>query len=168
MKRTFLSVTSLIALCFQLSAQTAIPTSNEFTVESGPSYPSVRAYAKLWFNTGETLLSVKLDRTDVTLLTHDATTLALKKLNLYEDAMEDLTFEGVIDVGGRYYFTYSTWDKKNERTVLYKREIDVEAGAFKGEGSEMLHVDGRGHREHHHLGLERDANGEVLQLPLSA
>ena len=143
MQRPALSIICLFVLSAQLLAQSGVRTSNEFTVEFSPPYPTVRAYAKLWFNTGQTLLSVKLDRTNATLITHDATTLALKKLNLYKDVVEDLTFEGVIDVGGRYYFTYSTWDKKNERIVLYKREIDVEAGEFKGEGSEMLHVDGR-------------------------
>lgn len=134
----------LVALVSPASAQDDIVhTSKDFTVVLGPPYPVVDAPTKLYFTKGNTLISVKIEGKDITLMTHDAGTLKLLTTRLQEGELKDRVFEGVIELGDRFFLTYSEWDKAKGIMTLYEREIDVEAGNFTEKASELLRVSGK-------------------------
>jgi hypothetical protein len=120
-----------------------IQTSKDFSIDVSQPYAVVDAQTKTYFTIGRTLLSVKVDGRDLMIMTHDLDNLKVKTTRMYEDALKGMVYQGVIELDGRFFVTYSDWVKEKKSFVLYQREIDAEAGTFKDKGSELLTIKGK-------------------------
>lgn len=104
----------------------------------GKPYVVIDALEKYYFSKGNILLTVKVTKKTIHLQKLNSDNLTFEKIRLYDDLPKGFVIELVSDFQGKYYVFYSWWDGDNEQ--LFAREIDIDAGTFKGPGKKIISV----------------------------
>lgn len=112
-------------------------------VQVSQPYEVVDAMQKLYFKKGNEAMAVKMTRKLIIqkFNTEKPSFISVKELDYPENWQ--IEGDGVMEFNGRYYLTYSVWDKPNKKEQLFFREIDFEKGDYAGAAKLMCKVDGK-------------------------
>ena len=112
-------------------------------ITTGTPYGVVDAPDKYYFYQGNEILGIKITDREITVQKWDAEKLVFKNIRVYDDMPRGWVLERVLEFNKRYYVFYSLWDKRAELEQLFYREVDFSQGTFKGEGVQLLTVEGK-------------------------
>ncbi len=110
-------------------------------VTVGKPYEVIDAPTKLYFARGGEILTVKVQKRNVTIQKLNSIDLTFKKIKLYDDFPKGTTIEKITQFKNRYFLFYSLYEDKHEQ--LFCREIDFAGGSFVGTGKKIITNDER-------------------------
>jgi hypothetical protein len=58
-----------------------------------------------------------------------------------EEMPNDYESEMITELGGKYYWIFSTYQKKDKQESVYRQELDLENGSFKGAAVQIMQMD---------------------------
>ncbi|HSD13867.1 MAG TPA: hypothetical protein VLB74_04395, partial [Flavobacterium sp.] len=141
MKKIF-TLLLLVLFCCQTYAQQSLITNHSYKVSE--PYRVFDAAEKIYFSRGNEVLALKLDGKEILIQKFDSEKPSFIKEKKYEKYFpKNYSFEQVMEVNGKYYFFYSSWDGDNDKEQLFATEIDFAAGEFTGSPKLVLQVDGK-------------------------
>ena len=120
--------------CLKSFSQEKITVSKPFQV--------IDAAAKMYLNYGNSVISVKVDRSLITIQVFDSEKMVEVSRNEYKDLPKGSEFEGFFKFAGKYYFAFSQWDKPKQTEQLFAREIDPKDGTLNTNVITMLTYQG--------------------------
>ncbi len=133
-----------LILVFPFLAFSQIKASRNISYEISKPYRVVDAHHKLYFQKEGELMVVKVVNNTETVIqkmnTDDPKIISSRS---FKDLPKGYLFEEVIEIGGKYLFFFSVWDKPNLREQLYYREIDFDKGEFAGKKKLVFKVKDR-------------------------
>ncbi len=143
-----ISILSLFILCSSLyiSAQPSkMPKSEDFTISWGSDYKFPKGHADLGFignmEDGFVQISLRIGKTMI-LQAFSGKLKATKQVTVdIKTFPRGLTHEGFYKVGGKYFWLFSAWDKKNKKEILYAQEINTGAPSFTGKYIKLVESD---------------------------
>lgn len=98
---------------------------------------------KFYLKKGDQILSLKRKNSSMYLQKLNTHNLSLGKIHIYEDFPKKYEIENVTTFSDRFYLFYSLRDSRNQKELLYYREIDFEAGVFVGKAKLILSYSGK-------------------------
>ena len=122
-----------IAVCLNIAH-----ASGQANISLGKPYVVIDAEEKYYFHRGNEILSVKLEKSAVTIQKFNEDDVAFQKIKLYDDFPKGHVVESVTKFQDKYYVFYSLWDGENEQ--LFAREINFKEGQFYGPGVKIMSV----------------------------
>lgn len=133
-------ITSLF-VCASLVASAQIKISEDFTYEVSSPYQVVDGLKEYFSKDGE-VYAIKYGRGKFTIQRFGGDKMNEVKRNEIPKST-GFDAESFEEIGGRYYFFYSIWDRAAGKEQLFAREIDFEACKFVDEGRLLFKVDGK-------------------------
>lgn len=142
MKKLF-SVLIMSALFLQVGySQKTLSTDYSYKVSE--PYTVFDAKEKIYFTKGNEVMALKLDGKEVLIQKFNSDKPAFIKEKLYEKFFpKNYSFEDVLELAGKYYLFYSSWDGDKDKEQLFSVEIDFGKGEFTGEQKLLFQVDGK-------------------------
>ncbi|WMI69456.1 hypothetical protein [Mangrovimonas sp. YM274] len=135
----------ILVCCFlvftTLQAQKSL--SQDFDYSISEPYQVYDAAKKFYFSQENEILTVKPWRKYIVIQKFNVDDLSLISSKEYLDFPDNYVVEGMEEVGGRYYFFYSSWTgRKTQHEQLFFWEIDFEKGEFIGEPKKLIDFSG--------------------------
>ncbi|MEO8517296.1 MAG: hypothetical protein ABI426_11145 [Flavobacterium sp.] len=142
MKKLCYTVVFFALLLTQGYAQKTL--SNDYTYKVSEPYKVFDAKEKIYFSRGNEVLALKLDGKEILIQKFNSEAPAFIKETKYEKYFpKNYSVEEVLEIDGKYYFFYSSWDGDNKKEQLFAAEIDFAKGEFAGEPKLVFQVEGR-------------------------
>ena len=135
--------------------------SSDYAYKASEPYSTFYAREKLYFAKGNEVLALKIDETEVLIQKFNSDKPAFIKAKKYEKYFpKNYSFETALEMDGKYYFFYFSWDKSREVEQLFALEIDFATGEFTGEHRLVLEIDGKvtGRRDYSNGNFFTDEN----------
>lgn len=118
--------------------------SSDYAYKVSEPYKVFDAKEKIYFSKGNEVLALKLDGKEVLIQKFNSETPAFIKETKYEKYFpKNYSVEDVMEIDGKYYFFYSSWDGDNKKEQLFAATIDFAKGEFTGEPKLVFQVDGK-------------------------
>ena len=115
--------TSFLTCGLALLGFSQAKVSSEFKTTLGTPYQVIDANDKYYFNKGEEILTIKIDRREAFIQKLNSKTLKFIEKKVFKDFIpDDGKLEEVAEFNGRYFVFYSLWAKPFEQ--LFCKEID--------------------------------------------
>ncbi len=142
-------ILALLAACSMLtstfSQPAPAPGSEDFSVAWGSEYKFPKGHIDLGFigsiDDGFVQMSLRMGKTMI-MQGFNAKLKMTKMVTVDISAMpRSFIHEGFYKVSGKYFWLYSTWDKKNKKEQLFAQEINPGAPAFAGKAIKLLDSD---------------------------
>lgn len=111
-------------------------------IKVGTPYKVVDAQSKYYFNKGNQIITIKIDKLDFTIQKMNAANLTEQNRKVYNDFPKGFVVEKVKQIQDRVFIFYSLWDKENEYEQLFYREVDFDRCALK-ESKKLITVKGK-------------------------
>lgn len=126
----------------QMYSQKAL--SNDYAYKVSEPYRVFDAKEKIYFSKGNEVLALKLDGKEVLIQKFNSDKPAFIKETKYEKYFpKNYSIEEALEIDGKYYFFYSSWDGDNKKEQLFAAEIDFAKGEFVGEPKLVFQVEGK-------------------------
>ena len=105
--------------------------STDYSYKISEPYKVFDAKEKMYFSKGNEVLALKIDGKEVLIQKFDSDKPAFIKEKLYEKFFpKNYVVEDVLELNGKYYFMYSSWDGDNDKEQLFYNEINFDKGEF--------------------------------------
>ncbi|TGD57599.1 hypothetical protein [Flavobacterium humi] len=118
--------------------------SNDYSYKLSEPYKVFDAKEKIYFAKGNEVMALKLDGKEVLIQKFDSDKPAFVKEKKYEKYFpKNYSIEQAMEIDGKYYFFYSSWDGDNDKEQLFAVEIDFASGEFVGSPKLVFQVDGK-------------------------
>ncbi|MGH2664612.1 hypothetical protein [Flavobacterium sp.] len=119
--------------------------SSDYAYKVSEPYRVFDADLKMYFSKGNEVLALKLDGKEILIQKFNADKPAFIKEKKYEKKYfpKNYCFEDVLEVDGKFYFFYSSWDGDNDKEQLFSNEIDFATGEFVGSPKLLFQVNGK-------------------------
>jgi hypothetical protein len=130
-KNNLLALPLLIMLNFSIQAQSVV---------NGAPYKVIDAFTKLYYNDGENVLTIKIDRDLYTLQALNANTLKETARNEFDDFPKGAVREFIKQINGRVFLFYSHFDKSSRIEQLFYRELFIKTATM-SDHKKLLSVD---------------------------
>src|SRR3989338_4600239 len=136
------SVFTLMAILFMTTGFAQVKISDDFTYTVSDPYVVVDGFIKEYFSKDDQVLAVKYGGGTFTFQKFSGDKMNDVKRNEIPKST-GFTAESWVQVGNRYYFFYSIWDKAAEKEQLFAREIGFDDCKFLDDGDKIISVDGK-------------------------
>lgn len=131
-----------ICLSFQAYAQRTLSKDYNFTV-SAP-YRVFDAAHKYYFSKGGQTMALKVGGKEIMIQKFDNNKPGFLKEQSYENIFpKNYGVEDALEVNGKYYLFFSSWDGDNDKEQLFSQEINFDSGEFAGKPKLMFQVNGK-------------------------
>lgn len=137
------SAVLVLMLCLVCADVFPQAPSGEFRYTVSPPYRVVDAESKYYFYQDDQIMMVKIRGRRITIQKFSARSMKFLKIKVHEDMPKGYVLESLRKVGDHYYLFYSLWDRANEMEQLFHREIDFDAGSFRGAGKRLIKIKGK-------------------------
>ncbi|MFT3793735.1 hypothetical protein [Flavobacterium sp.] len=134
----------LLAFCGCLNAHAQKDLSRDYAYSVSEPYRVFDAKKKFYFSSGDQSLAIKFDDNDILIQKFDNLKPAFVKDKLYEKFFpKNYEVENVLEVNGRFFVFFSSWNGDDDKEQLFEQEIDFASGEFKGNPVLMFQVNGK-------------------------
>jgi len=103
-------------------------------------YTAIDGYQKLYAHNKDNLIAVKKRGNTFTIQKFNSSKAAPPSVQAYEDFPRGTILEELVFWGEKCILFYAVWDKPNKTEQLFYREIDPDAGKFKGRNRLLFEV----------------------------
>lgn len=142
MRKMLFALVLLVLMFNQGFAQRALST--DYSYKISQPYKVFDAKEKIYFSKGNEVLAVKLDGKEILIQKFDSDKPAFIKEKLYEKLFpKNYAFEEILEISGKYFLFYSSWDGDNDKEQLFSIEIDFDKGEFVGNSKLVFSVNGK-------------------------
>jgi hypothetical protein len=143
MKKLFYS--TLLLFTFALSQTYSQKTlSTDYSYKISDPYKVFDAKEKIYFSKNNEVIALKLDGKEILIQKFNSDKPAFIKEKKYEKFFpKNYSFEEILELSGKYYFFYSSWDGDNDKEQLFSVEIDFDKGEFVDDQKLLFQVDGK-------------------------
>jgi hypothetical protein len=118
--------------------------STDYSYKVSEPYKVFDAKEKIYFSKGNEVLALKIDGKEILIQKFDSDKPAFIKEKLYEKFFpKNYSVEDILELNGKYYFFYSSWDGDNDKEQLFYNEIDFDKGEFSETSKLLFQVDGK-------------------------
>jgi hypothetical protein len=118
--------------------------STDYSYKVSEPYKVFDAKEKVYFSKGNEVLALKLDGKEVLIQKFNSDKPAFIKEKLYEKFFpKNYSVEEILELNGKYYFFYSSWDGDKDKEQLFYVEIDFDKGEFIENHKLLFQVDGK-------------------------
>jgi hypothetical protein len=135
--------------------------SSDYAYKASEPYSTFYAREKLYFAQGNEVLALKIDEKEVLIQKFNSNKPAFIKAKKYQKYFpKNFSFETALEMDGKYYFFYFSWDADKGKEQLFALEIDFATGEFTGEHRLILEIDGKvtGRRDYSNGSFFTDEN----------
>ena len=140
MKQLYCLIIALIAI----SGHAQKNLSGDYSYSISDPYRVFDAEQKIYFAKGNEAMAIKFDGKEVLIQKYDTQKPAFISEMKYEKFFpKNYGTEAVLELGGKYYFFFSSWDGDADREQLFSIEIDFAKGEFSGSQKLLFQVDGK-------------------------
>lgn len=136
MKKNILLYLIILLSILTSYGQNSIKEKYSYTI--GKPYKIYNSTYKYYFQKGNRILSIKIEKNLFAIQKFDSDKLELLSLKEYDNFNGDIEIEGLLEVKGRFYFFYSLWTDYNRYGELRCREIDFDKGEFVNKDFKVL------------------------------
>lgn len=135
----FLALFIVAPLCYSQKE-----LSKDYSYKISEPYKVFDASEKIYFAKGNEALALKLDGKEILIQKFNTDKPSFVKETKYEKLFpKNYSVEDVLEIGGRYYVFYSSWDGDNDKEQLFSVEIDFDKGEFVTNHKLLFQVNGK-------------------------